>query len=77
MFLFSLLWENGKFCVFCTEEQLSLCQFHQFYILTKISIEIRAFFVYNVFIAVLCTKQQEEVGKYPFPKGENDSLCTL
>lgn len=59
-----------SFCVFCTEEQVSVCQFHQFCILTKISIEILRSFVYNVCIVVLGTKQQEEAGEYPFPKGE-------
>ena len=45
-----------NFCVFCTEEQVSVRQFHQFCILTKISIEILTPFVYNVFIVVLGTK---------------------
>jgi elongation factor G len=39
-------------CLFCTEEQLSICQFHQFCILTKITVEICTCFVYNYLIAV-------------------------
>jgi hypothetical protein len=41
--------------VFCTEKQLSADRFQEFYILTKISIEILPVFVYNVFIVVLGT----------------------
>ena len=41
------------FCAFCTEEHVSLSEFHEFYILTKIYVEIRLCFVYNVFVAVL------------------------
>ena len=52
-------------CVFCTEKQVSTCQFHQFYILTKISVEIFSRFVYNAFIGVrmpicICALQSEE-----------------
>ena len=35
---------------------MSFCRFHQFCILTKISIEICRLFVYNVFIVVLGTQ---------------------
>lgn len=42
--------------MFCTEEQLSVCYFTQFCILTKISIEILLTFVYNVSIVVLGTQ---------------------
>ena len=38
--------------MFCTEEQTSTWRFIQFYNLTKISIEIYFYFVYNVFIVV-------------------------
>lgn len=55
-------------CVFCTQKQMSFCYFHQFCNMTKISVEIFLFFVYNVFIAVPCTCEQAE-GE-PFPKGE-------
>ena len=47
-----LLIRGNHICVFCTEKQLTVCHFHQFYTLTKISIEIPAPFVYNVRIAV-------------------------
>lgn len=56
--------------MFCTEEQVSFCQFHQFCILTKESIENSPGFVYNVRIAVQGTKKQAEVGECPCPKGE-------
>lgn len=49
-----LLEQFTIFCVFCTEEQLSICYFRQFYILTKISIEISLFFVYNELVVVHC-----------------------
>ena len=35
---------------------MSICHFRQFYILTKISIEIRPIFVYNVLVVVQCTQ---------------------
>jgi len=54
--------------MFCTEEQVSVRQFHQFCNLTKISIEIRTTFVYNVFIVVLGTKMQAEEGNTPSRK---------
>ena len=38
--------------MFCTEKQVSLCHFHQFYILTNENIEITTPFVYNVNIRV-------------------------
>ena len=57
-----LLWNEQAICLFCTEKQVSVCQFRQFCILTKISIEISWRFVYNVCIAVLCTGEQEEEG---------------
>ena len=41
--------------MFCTEKQTSICGFIQFYILTKISVEIRISFVYNVIVAVQST----------------------
>lgn len=47
-----LLYLAWKFCVFCTEKQVSSCQFHQFYILTKKFVEICILFVYNAFIGV-------------------------
>ena len=56
-------------CVFCTEKQVSSCQFHQFYILTKISIEICLWFVYNAFIGVnvhLTARRGERF----FPEGD-------
>ena len=35
----SLLAEMRVFCVFCTEEQMSMCHFHEFCTLTKKDIE--------------------------------------
>lgn len=48
--------------MFCTEEQTYFRQFHEFCILTKISIEILPPFVYNVFIAVNDTRLDTEEG---------------
>ena len=45
-----------EICVFCTEKQLCFWTNTQFCNLTKINIEIRDGFVYNVFIAVPCTQ---------------------
>ncbi len=36
------------FWLFCTENHLSTGNFHEFYILTKLAIEILRLFVYNV-----------------------------
>ena len=50
---------RSEICVFCTEKQMSVCEFHLFCILLKFIIEIYAFFVYNVFIAVKFTPLKE------------------
>ena len=56
-------------CVFCTEKQVSTRQFHQFYILTKISVEICLRFVYNAFIGVIAHLTARR-GENTFPKGD-------
>ena len=45
---------------------MSVSGFHQFCILTKKGIEILMVFVYNVFIAVLCTRYARGREKVPF-----------
>lgn len=50
-----VLKSKACFCVFCTEKQVYFWTDTQFCNLTKISIEIRESFVYNVFIAVQST----------------------
>ena len=66
--LVSLLFLHANFWVFCTEKHLSMCQFHQFYNMTKISIEILSSFVYNVCIVVHSTQVQQAEG-FASPKG--------
>ena len=51
--------------MFCTEKQMSMGQCVQFCILTKISVEIRTPFVYNVRIAVPGTCVQAKEGRSP------------
>ena len=51
-FLFILPETDVKFCVFCTGKQMSVSNFTQFCILTKINIAFGAAFVYNVTIRV-------------------------
>lgn len=67
--LVKLLLLPCDFCVFCTETQVSTRQFHQFYILTKISIEICLQFVYNAFIGVIAHLTARR-GEETFPKGD-------
>ena len=55
------------FWLFCTEEQLSVCHFIQFCILTKKYIEIHACFVYNVIIVV----PKHQLEGFALPKGVN------
>ena len=38
--LFMVLVSGSLFCVFCTEEQMSMCHFHEFCTLTKKDIEM-------------------------------------
>ena len=47
-----MLFLTAIFYMFCIEKQVSMCQFHQFCILTKEIIEIMAPFMYNVNIRV-------------------------
>ena len=63
--------------MFCTEEQSSACQFHQFCILTKISIEKWHSFVYNVFIAVPWHRTQREKGLNPSRKEFLTTMYTV
>ena len=56
------------FCAFHTETQTSTGYFHQFCILTKISIEILSSFVYNVLIAVLSHLTGKRKGHVPSRK---------
>ena len=61
-----------KNCVFCTEKQVYFWADTRFYNLTKINIEIRISFVYNVFIAVPCTPTVSVEEGWTFPKGVFD-----
>ena len=62
-------------CVFCTEEQLSICQFHQFCTLTKIYVEIFSCFVYNYLIAVCAPLKGDLITMYTANSIRN--ICLL
>ena len=51
-----MLFITCNFYMFCIEKQVSMCHFHQFYILTKENIETEVSFVYNVNIRVSAPK---------------------